>query len=117
MPFHLIAQRVDIQGRNDRLRKYHSHSDFLISKFNLPRMLVRVDSTPRRQWPTDLIRLLLEGATIVRFANTFLEAFRHARNFILCAVFIWDNGSAIRYTLFQDQDDPTVCYVFLYQPG
>ena len=59
----------------------------------------------------DLIRMLLEGAAIVRFANTFLNAFRQAKNFVLCAIFIWNNGAATRYTLFQRQNGHEVCCV------
>jgi hypothetical protein len=116
MPFHFITQREDIQDPREQLRKYHPRPDFLISKFKLPRLLVEINSTNVKLWPTDLIRLLLQGAAIVRFANAFLEAFCEAKNFVLCAVFIWDDGEATRHILFQKQDRHTVCYAFLYQP-
>jgi hypothetical protein len=57
----------------------------------------------------DLVRMLTTGAFIVRFANKFLNAFKAQRNFVLCAFFIWDNGDAVRYTLFQKVNDRKVC--------
>jgi hypothetical protein len=47
--------------------------------------------------------MLTTGAFIVRFANKFVRAFRQEKNFVLCAIFIWENGKAARYTLFQQQ--------------
>jgi len=93
-------------------RKYNPRSDFLISHSSLPRLLVEVNSTSENTWPTDLIRMLTMGAFIVRFANRFLKAFQE-QNFVLCAIFIWDSGSATRYSLFQQQQqvqgDDAVC--------
>jgi hypothetical protein len=57
--------------------------------------------------------MLTTGAFIVRFANRFLKPFCDEKNFVLCAIFIWDNGNATRYSLFQrtlwDQIDHVVC--------
>jgi hypothetical protein len=57
--------------------------------------------------------MLTTGAFIVRFANRFLGAFRKEKNFVLCAIFIRDNGKATRYLLFQrhtqNVPDETVC--------
>src|SRR5712692_6614777 len=50
---------------NEQPRKYCSHGDFLISKSTLLRLLVEVDFTSVKSWPTDLARLLLTGAFIV----------------------------------------------------
>ena len=58
----------------------------------------------------DLVRMLATGAFIVRFANQFLGAFRQEKNFVLCTMFLWDNGYAARFTLFQQQNDEAVCY-------
>ncbi|KAH9960197.1 kinase-like domain-containing protein [Russula dissimulans] len=101
-------QRVDIDDCKDQLRVPDPRINFVVSKFGLPRLLVEVDSSRYTSWR--LVRLLLEGAAIVRFANTFLEAFRRAKNFVLCAVIILSNGEVIRYTLYQEQDHPRVCY-------
>ena len=57
----------------------------------------------------DLVRMLTIGAFIVRFANQFLNAFKPQSNFVLCAFFIWDNGTAVRYTLFQETNNHKVC--------
>jgi len=55
--------------------------------------------------------MLTTGAFIVRFANKFVSAFSQEKSFVLCAIFIWDNGGATRYTLYQQQvpDDDVVC--------
>ena len=94
-------------------RKYNPRSDFLISHSSLPRLLVEVNSTSGNPSPVELIRMLTTGAFIVRFANRFLTAFHNKRNFVLCAIFIWDSGKATCYSLFQQeqqiQDDDTVC--------
>ena len=65
----------------------------------------------------DLIRMLTTGAFIVRFANHFLSAFCQEKNFVLCAIYIWDNGTATRYTLFQQQlkNDEVVCCALCYK--
>jgi len=41
-----------------------------------------------------------------------LSAFCQEKNFVLCAFFIWGNGTATRYTLFQRQikNDEVVYY-------
>jgi hypothetical protein len=57
----------------------------------------------------DLIQMLLTGASIVRFANKFLNAFCREKNFVLCAIFIKDDGFATRYSLYQQQNDCRVC--------
>ncbi|KAG6369368.1 hypothetical protein JVT61DRAFT_14974 [Boletus reticuloceps] len=89
------------------LRQYCPRSDFSISIFTLPRLLVEVNSTSQDSWPMDLIRMLTTGAFIVRFANKFVSRFKEKKNFVLCAIFISDDGTTIRYTLFQNQNDET----------
>jgi hypothetical protein len=51
------------------------------------------------------------GTAVVRFANNFLKAFQKEKNFVLCTLFIYDNGDATRFTLFQKQNDQAVCCV------
>ena len=53
--------------------------------------------------------MLTTGAFIVRFANRFSEAFCEEKNFVLCAIFIWDNGKVTRYSLFQLHDETVRC--------
>ena len=97
----------------DGLHKLRPRSDFLISNSGLPRLLVEVGSASGNS-DIDLIRMLTTGAFIVRFANRFLSAFCQERTFVLCAFYIWDNGTATRYTLFQQQtkNDEVVCCAF-----
>jgi hypothetical protein len=54
--------------------------------------------------------MLLTGAAIVRFANRFLDAFMVAKNFVLFAIYIWDSGKVTRYSLFQELNNPVVCW-------
>ena len=110
LPITLVVRR----GEDEETRKYKPRSDFHISHSSLPRLLVEVNSTPPTSWPMDLVRMLTTGAFIVRFANHFLNAFCQEKNFVLCAIFIWDNGQVTRFTLFQqqiqNQNDEVVCY-------
>ena len=92
---------------DEQLRKYCPRSDFLIANSNLPRLFVEVNSTSVNAWPSMYpIRMLVTGASIIRFANKSVSAFRE-KNFAICAFFIWHYGLATRYTLFHQQgDDP-----------
>jgi hypothetical protein len=108
-PFNLIT-KCGTTRAEEQLRKFQPRSDFLISKSNLPRLLVEVNSKPKSDRPEDLIRMLVTGAAIVRFANGFLDRFMEAKNFVLCAMYIWDNGKVTRYSLFQDPGNPEVCW-------
>ena len=116
-PITIVVKREGgIPNEDNEPRKYNPRSDLLISHSPLPRLLVEVNSTSGNSWPMDLIRMLTTGAFIVRFANRFLPAFNRRRNFVLCAIFIWDSGRATRYGLFQQeqdehriQDDDAVC--------
>ncbi len=67
-----------------------------------------------KHWPPDLIRMLLLGASVVRFSNEFLEPFRRNKQFVLVAIFIQDDGQATRYILYQLENDPdqAVCCAF-----
>jgi hypothetical protein len=55
--------------------------------------------------------MLLTGAAIVRFANTLLDAFMVDKNFVLLAMYIWDNGQVTRYSLFQEPNNTEVCWI------
>jgi len=93
----------------DEPRRYNPRSHFFISRYKLPRLLVEVESTSGNSRSMELTRMLTTGAFIVRFANHFLSAFCQEKNFVLCAIFIWNDGYASRYTLFQIQNNETVC--------
>ncbi|KAI0291834.1 hypothetical protein BC826DRAFT_464934 [Russula brevipes] len=108
-PFYVILKREGCQG-DEELRKFRPRSDFRVSNSVLPRLLVEVNSILTSQVPPDLIRMLITGAFIVRFANKFLGAFKEAKDFVLCAIFVWDDGDASRYTLFQHSQHNQVYY-------
>jgi hypothetical protein len=119
LPLQLIVQRADnvphgvANMLDDKVRVYKPHSDFLLAKSTLPRLLVEVNSTSTTSgWPEDRIQMLLSGASIVRFANKFLRSFQEDKKFVLVAIFILHNGEAFRYTLFQPKNDQSVCCTF-----
>ncbi len=96
---------------NEQLRKYQPRSDLLILKSSLPRLLIQVNSnSSSRGWPQNLIRMLLTGAAVVRFANKFLDTFKKKKDFVLFAMYIWDSGKVTRYTLFQEPEESSVCW-------
>jgi hypothetical protein len=108
-PFNLITKCETIRTVNEQLRKIQPSNDLLILKSNLPRLLVEVNSKPKKEGPEeDLIRMLLTGAAIVRFANKYLGTFK-AKDFVLFAIYISDGGRVARYSLFQDPNNPEVC--------
>jgi hypothetical protein len=47
--------------------------------------------------------MLLQAASVIRFANESLQVYKTRKNFILVAAYIDDNGRAERYILFQDE--------------
>ena len=56
----------------------------------------------------DYHRLMLQGASIVRFANTFLDAYKEKNNFVFVAIFISAGGLADRYFMFQQMGSEMV---------
>jgi hypothetical protein len=89
----VIMKCESILDKNEQLRKFSPRSDLLLSKSSLPRLLVEVNSEPRKDRPEDLVWMLLTGAAIVRFANRFLDAMVD-KNFVLFAIYVWDNGES-----------------------
>jgi hypothetical protein len=79
-PLYVILKREGSQG-DEELRKYRPRSDFRISNSALPRLLVEVNSISTSRFPPDLIRMLITGAFIVRFANKFVRAFKERKGF------------------------------------
>jgi hypothetical protein len=63
---------------------------------------VEVNSTLNEP-PVDLIRLMLQGASIVRFANTMLDAYKKEKDFIFVTIYIHNDGQVDRYLLYQDK--------------
>ena len=94
----------------------HFQSDFHVLKCGLPRIAVVVNPPPLEDEPADGYRLLLlQGASVVRFANTYLNAYKDERNFVFMAISINDLGDAFRYLLYQsgryDGDDTVRTHV------
>ncbi|KAH9041658.1 kinase-like domain-containing protein [Lactarius pseudohatsudake] len=83
---------------------YHTYtpkSDFLALKSGLPRMAVKVDSNITDRPGVDRDRLMLQGASVVRFANTILDTYKTEKNFVFVAIYISGDGQADRYVLYQ----------------
>jgi hypothetical protein len=94
-PFSLIIH-VDNQHRT-----YAPKSDFLVTKDMLPRLLVEVNLESQRVAPPDCNRMFAQGASIVRYANSFISDYSGHKIFTLVAIFIRRDGVAERYILFQ----------------
>ncbi|KAJ2922906.1 hypothetical protein H1R20_g14164, partial [Candolleomyces eurysporus] len=107
-PFGILVEVVE-EGA-PVLCSYRPKSDFLVMRGGLPRLIVQVDSQVSGQ---DLVRMLLQGGSVVRFANEHLDAFRKEKNFILVAIFVYSDGTAERFILYQDKtnldDVSTTC--------
>ncbi|KAI9459836.1 hypothetical protein BJY52DRAFT_1264037 [Lactarius psammicola] len=101
-PFSLIV-KVD-----ETYYTYKPKSDFLILKFGLPRVAVEVYSFPPGRPAVDHHRLMLQGASIVRFANTFLDAYKKKKNFVFVAIFVSGAGLVDRNILYQTEDSQKV---------
>ena len=108
-PFTLIT-KCETAPEGEQLRKFLPRSDFFVSKSTLPRLLVQVNSKPEQDRPEDLVRMLLCGASVVRFANKFLKKFIAAKDFVLFAIYIWENGKVSRYSLYQESNNQEVCW-------
>ena len=77
---------------------------------------MEVNSTQPNQPPKDRYRMLLQAASVVRFANGFLGPYKANKDFIAVAAYIGASGDTERFILFQDKDrDPElrrVCHIF-----
>ena len=76
-------------------------------------MAVVVNPPPLEDEPADgyvqgYRHLLLQGASVVRFANTYLDAYKEERNFVFTAISIDDLGGAFRNLLYQTGPYDTV---------
>jgi len=59
--------------------------------------------------------MLIQGASIVRFANSFVDAYSTGGTFVLVVVFIRAEGLIDRFLLFQSQlPDRKVCIPALH---
>ncbi|KAH9164869.1 hypothetical protein EDB89DRAFT_2014754 [Lactarius sanguifluus] len=87
---------------------YIPKNDFLVLKFGLPRVTVEVNSNPPSKPPVDFYRLMLQAASVVRFANTFIDVYKEKKTFILVAIFVGHTGLSHRYIFYQRRDSRTV---------
>ncbi|KAF8263658.1 hypothetical protein EI94DRAFT_567713 [Lactarius quietus] len=92
---------------------YTPRSDFLVLRRTLPRMAVEVNSGRPQQdvlgyGVLDHRRLMLQGASIVRLANQYLDTYKEEKNFFFVAIYIGHNGEAMRHIMYQTMDSPTV---------
>jgi hypothetical protein len=95
-PFQLLVQ---VAGQ---YYTYTPESDLLVLKSSLPRLAVEVESHPQTGPRVQFFRLILQGASIVRSANTTLDADKKEKNFVFVAIIISTTGMVERYLLYQD---------------
>jgi hypothetical protein len=108
------ARNADNSRDKNMDYSYTPKSDFLILKYSLPRLAVEVNSYSPGRPAVDHYRLMLQGASMVRFANNFLGAYKTERNFVFVAIFIGDTGVADRYLMFQKRNSEKVRTYALY---
>ncbi|KAH9980691.1 hypothetical protein BJV74DRAFT_797980 [Russula compacta] len=75
-----------------------------------PYFIIHAGEVITAETPEDFVRMLLMGAAIVRFANTFLDAFKVAKDFVFFAIYVRDDGKVTRCALFQEPNGPEVRY-------
>ena len=108
LPFNLITKCETIRSVNEQIRKFQPFNDLVFLKSSFPRLLLKLDLIREREWPEGLIRMLLTGAAIVRFANRFLDTFI-AKDFVLFAIYIRFSGKVTRYSMYQEPNSLVVC--------
>ncbi|KAF8258396.1 kinase-like domain-containing protein [Lactarius quietus] len=81
---------------------YIPKSDFLVMKFDLPRLAMEADLHSDR-YPVYYIRLMVQAASIVRFANT-LDTYKKEKDFVFVAIFIFRAGVVRRTLLYQNRN-------------
>jgi hypothetical protein len=63
---------------------------------------VEAEPHPQTGFRVRFFRLILQGASIVRFANATLDAYKKEKNFVFVAIIISATGLVERYLLYQD---------------
>ncbi|KAH8982946.1 kinase-like domain-containing protein [Lactarius deliciosus] len=71
-------------------------------------MAVEVDSNSPDRPAVDHHRLMLQGASVVRFPNTTLDTYKIDKNFVFVAIYISGDGQAHRYVLYQKKGSDEV---------
>ncbi|KAJ8520606.1 hypothetical protein ONZ45_g2586 [Pleurotus djamor] len=105
-PFRLIVAQAPSSTfpPSEELCSYEPRSGFLLQHSNLPHFIVEINSglaTQNPAEPPDFIRMLLQGASLVRLVNQHLEPFNQEKTFILVCVFVRNEGTTNWLTLFQ----------------
>lgn len=116
-PLQLVADLDPRGGLNqraeDRYRTFEPQSDFLVLHSSLPRLFVKVQSKySDSRWPKDLIQMVLQAQAIVRLANTFLDKFKEKKNFVLFAIYIEHDGTAVRYSFFEGNESVSTSFIY-----
>jgi hypothetical protein len=87
-------------------RTYKPSSDLSLWRSGLPRLLFRVDSgdplPADEQLPGEHIRLLLQGAAAVRFANNFVDRYKDSKTFVLVTIYFTRDAKAHRHIMYQE---------------
>ncbi|KAI0256900.1 kinase-like domain-containing protein [Lactifluus subvellereus] len=103
--------QIIVQDNVKHYRSYRLKNDFTALGSSLPRLLIEVNSMPLDEPPQDHYRMLLEAASVILFANQFLEAYKRNKSYILIAAYVGWNGDTERYILFQDEKiNPRMVY-------
>jgi hypothetical protein len=100
---------------------YTPTSSFLILKSNLPRLAVHVEVESKSSdeeddaWEQDYGRIMAQGASLVRFANSHLNAYKKEKDFVFVIISISIYHVEVRrHLLFQEKDSRAVCRHGLY---
>jgi hypothetical protein len=104
-PFSLIvdANAIEREGKHYR---YTPRSDFHLSVDCLVSLLVEVQSEKSEG---DRYRMLLQAACVARLGRQLLDD-DESKPFIVVALYVKNNGTALRNLVFQpDRLDPNVC--------
>jgi len=88
-PFLIVVRDV-----NKVCHSYKPKNDLTVLKYSLPWLLLEVNSTKPDEPQHDEYRMLLQGASMVRFANECLKSYKANKGFTLIAVYISINGEA-----------------------
>lgn len=103
------------QGEASYYFAYRPRSDLLILNRGFPRLAVEINSTSPGRLQQDRYRLILQGASVVRYANTHLDDFKEDKDFVFMIIYIGDAGEAERDLLYQTtSDDDAVSTNFMY---
>lgn len=83
---------------NPGARQYEPTSDFWLALHSVPVIVAEVDSNSDGR---DRIRMLVQGASLVRLVNKLLSELKQTQDFVLMAVYFRKDGAIFIYHLFQ----------------